>query len=202
MKTRRALLAASGCAAMIVLAGVQATASVQHGESNPQRDFFDSMAARCGDEYPGRAIIAPASDDTFRPAFLGMRIDSCTADQIRIAFLVDDDESRTWVLTMEGGELQLRVGRAVCRGNRNGYIPALPRPPVGARPDCGGEPQPLAHAPGRRPRTVRLLPGPRYPAGIPPRLPPRPGPGTLRRTGRRARVQRVHRVEPGWLRPS
>jgi hypothetical protein len=105
MKTRRALLAASGCAAMIVLAGVQATASVQHGESHPQRDFFDSMAARCGDEYPGRAIIAPASDDTFRPAFLGMRIDSCTADQIRIAFLVDDDESRTWVLTMEGGDL-------------------------------------------------------------------------------------------------
>lgn len=105
MTIRRAVLAAAGCAALIVLAGFQAAAPLQPGSGGPQRAFFDSLAARCGDEFPGRAITAPASDDTFRPAFLGMRIDSCTADQIRIAFLVDGDESRTWVLTMEGGDL-------------------------------------------------------------------------------------------------
>jgi hypothetical protein len=105
MIVRHTALSASLCAALLVLAGCQATAPLQHGPRSPQRDFFDSLRARCGDEYPGRAITAPASDDTFRPAFLGMRIDSCTADQIRISFLVDGDESRTWVLTMEGGDL-------------------------------------------------------------------------------------------------
>jgi hypothetical protein len=60
--------------------------------------FFDALAERCGDEYPGRAIIAPDSDDVFHPAYLGMRIDECSANQLRIAFLVDGDESRTWVI--------------------------------------------------------------------------------------------------------
>jgi hypothetical protein len=72
---------------------------------SPQRAFFEQIASRCGDQYPGRAIIAPDSDDTFRPAFLAMRIDSCRADEIRIAFLVDQDESRTWVLTMDAHDL-------------------------------------------------------------------------------------------------
>ena len=105
MTARRAVLSASLCAALVVLAGFHAVVPPQHGATSPQRDFFDSLAARCGAEYPGRAITAPASDDTFRPAFLGMRIDSCTTDQVRIAFLVDEDESRTWVLTMDGEDL-------------------------------------------------------------------------------------------------
>jgi hypothetical protein len=81
------------------------TAPLPDTVANPQRAFFDHMRAHCGEEYPGRAVIAPASDDTFRPAYLGMRIESCTADQIRIPFIVDGDESRTWVLTMDNGDL-------------------------------------------------------------------------------------------------
>lgn len=75
------------------------------GDANPQQGFFDALAERCGDEYPGRAIIAPDTDDTFRPAFLGMRIVSCTEDEIRITFFVDEDDSRTWVLKLEEGLL-------------------------------------------------------------------------------------------------
>lgn len=62
--------------------------------------FFQQMAARCGDEYPGRAIIAPPDDDVFHPAYLAMRIASCTDDEIRVVFPVDDDDSRTWVLNL------------------------------------------------------------------------------------------------------
>lgn len=75
------------------------------GDADPQRAFFDAIAERCGDDYPGRAILAPPTDDTFRPAFLGMRIVSCTDDVIRITFRVDDDDSRTWVLTLDDGLL-------------------------------------------------------------------------------------------------
>lgn len=95
-------------AACILVAGLAACGSAPAEESpavSPQQAFFDQMAARCGDEYPGRAVIAPESDPTFRPAFLGMRIESCTETQIRIPFLVDGDESRTWVLTLEDGDL-------------------------------------------------------------------------------------------------
>jgi len=87
------LLLASGCSA--------SPPGNDFGASNPQRAFFDALAERCGDEYPGRAVIAPESDPTFRPAFLGMVIASCTENQIRIPFLVDGDDTRTWVLTLD-----------------------------------------------------------------------------------------------------
>jgi len=68
-----------------------------HGRE-AQDAFFEALGERCGDEYPGRAIVAPESDDTFHPAYLGMRFDECSDQEIRIAFLVDDDDSRTWVI--------------------------------------------------------------------------------------------------------
>ncbi len=68
------------------------------GEVDARHAFFDALAERCGDEYPGRAIVAPASDEVFHPAYLGMRISSCSDEEIRVVFLVDDDESRTWVI--------------------------------------------------------------------------------------------------------
>ncbi|CAN5828086.1 hypothetical protein BH23GEM6_BH23GEM6_22050 [soil metagenome] len=99
------LLIASLCGILMLVSGCGTSRALQGAVASPQRAFFDQLAARCGDQYPGRAIIAPETDDTFRPAYLGMRIDSCTDEQIRIAFLVDEDESRTWVLTMEAGDL-------------------------------------------------------------------------------------------------
>jgi hypothetical protein len=91
-----AAIAASGCASAPHAAGI--------GES-PQAAFLAQLAERCGERYAGRAILAPETDDTFRPAFLGMHIASCTPGEIRITFLVDDDDSRTWVLALEGGDL-------------------------------------------------------------------------------------------------
>jgi hypothetical protein len=63
-----------------------------------QNAFFQALAERCGDEYPVRAIVAPETDDTFHPAYLGMHIVDCGESEIRITFLVDDDDSRTWVI--------------------------------------------------------------------------------------------------------
>jgi hypothetical protein len=101
---RRTLIAGIAASALLAV-GCTVAAEEPAAGSSPQREFMSHLAERCGDEYPGRAIIAPATDDTFRPAFLGMRLESCTEEQIRIAFLVDDDASRTWVLTMDGGDL-------------------------------------------------------------------------------------------------
>jgi hypothetical protein len=98
------VLAGALCVTALMAACGAATAD-EAAAASPQRAFFEEIAARCGDEYPGRAVIAPETDDTFRPAFLAMRIESCTEEEIRIPFIVDGDESRTWVLTMDGGDL-------------------------------------------------------------------------------------------------
>lgn len=68
------------------------------GGREAQNAFFEGLAERCGDQYPGRAILAPASDEVFHPAYLGMHIADCDDEEIRITFLVDDDASRTWVI--------------------------------------------------------------------------------------------------------
>lgn len=99
--------AASLVAVLLISAVAGCATAKRTGQpgGSPQRSFFQQMAERCGDRYSGRAIIAPKEDNTFRPAFLEMRIDSCTPERIRIAFLVDQDKSRTWILSMDGGDL-------------------------------------------------------------------------------------------------
>jgi len=85
----------------LLAAGCTAGAGEENPDDNPQHAFFDALSERCGEEYPGRAIIAPETDLTFRPAYLAMQIASCTDSQIRIPFIVDGDASRTWVLTLD-----------------------------------------------------------------------------------------------------
>jgi len=93
------LVVPAGIVVFHVLAGEGAGTPPAALEGRQAQDaFFEAFADRCGDEYPGRAILAPASDDTFHPAYLGMRIESCTDREIRVAFLVDGDDSRTWVI--------------------------------------------------------------------------------------------------------
>jgi len=91
----------AGVFLLAVACGGESEAANEAGASAAQpawSAFFDALAERCGDEYPGRAIIAPEDDETFHPAYLGMHIAECDANEIRITFLVDDDGSRTWVL--------------------------------------------------------------------------------------------------------
>ena len=63
-----------------------------------QDAFFESLRERCGDRYPGRAIIAPDDDDTFYPADLGMELVECDDTEVRITFWVDDDDSTSWLI--------------------------------------------------------------------------------------------------------
>jgi hypothetical protein len=89
-----ALLAlAAGCGT-----GVDAPAPEALSPDEARNAFFGNLRERCGDEYPGRAIMAPETDDVFHPAYLGMHIVDCSDDEISITFFVDDDDSRTWIL--------------------------------------------------------------------------------------------------------
>jgi hypothetical protein len=87
--------------ALLTACGGKSEAAVEPAGTTPdsaRNAFFDALGERCGEEYPGRAIVAPDSDEVFHPAYLGMRIDGCSDTMLRIALLVDGDDSRTWVI--------------------------------------------------------------------------------------------------------
>ena len=63
-------------------------------------DFFENLSALCGQAFEGR-IVSPAvtADASFAGKRLVMHVRKCSADTVRIPFHVEDDRSRTWVVT-------------------------------------------------------------------------------------------------------
>ncbi len=70
--------------------------------------FWTELHKLCGVAYAGTITHAAAHDTTFTGRDLIMHVRSCTPDTIRIPFVVGDDRSRTWVLTLEDGRIRLR----------------------------------------------------------------------------------------------
>ncbi len=70
--------------------------------------FFTALSAHCGQAYSGRLVTADPLDADMAAALLVMDVRSCSDDEIRIPFHVDEDRSRTWVLTRTGQGLRLK----------------------------------------------------------------------------------------------
>lgn len=62
--------------------------------------FFQSLAQRCGDVYYGDSVYPDDPEHELYGAKLKMTIESCTENEIRIPFQVNEDRSRTWILTL------------------------------------------------------------------------------------------------------
>jgi hypothetical protein len=78
------------------------------GVTEAQRAFLDQYAAYCGETYAGRSVMVDlGADHPLDGARLRMTLASCGADQVRIPFQVDDDRSRTWILTRQDRGLHL-----------------------------------------------------------------------------------------------
>lgn len=83
--------------------------SVQPALADPVETYWESLTALCGQAFAGTAVQAPDGDTTFEGRALVMHVRDCTAERIRIPFVVGDDLSRTWVLTRhEDGRIELR----------------------------------------------------------------------------------------------
>jgi hypothetical protein len=65
-----------------------------------QRAFFENGRALCGQPFGGRTILAEAADTTFEPARLYFVMEQCGTDELRMPFIVGDDDSRTWILRL------------------------------------------------------------------------------------------------------
>jgi hypothetical protein len=77
------------------------------GGVDAQRAFFENMRGMCGQTFGGRTVYAEAHDRTFEPARLFFVVEECDEEELRIPFIVGDDDSRTWILRMGGGGAHL-----------------------------------------------------------------------------------------------
>jgi hypothetical protein len=70
--------------------------------STEQEAFWRRLGGLCGRAFAGR--MAEGTDSTFVRNRLEMRVRDCTADEVRIGFVIGPDQSRTWIVRrVEGG---------------------------------------------------------------------------------------------------
>ena len=74
--------------------------TVRAQAESPNNVFWKELEKLCGKAFAGAVVAAPAEDTTFKDKTLVMHVRSCEKDRMRIPFVVGEDRSRTWVLTM------------------------------------------------------------------------------------------------------
>lgn len=74
----------------------------------PQDQWWERLQALCGKAYAGQLIRAPEGDDTFRDRNVVIHVRDCSDDRVRIPLVIDDDRSRTWILSRGAGGIELR----------------------------------------------------------------------------------------------
>lgn len=75
---------------------------------NPTDAFFQNMSDLCGKSFAGTLAAGDASDASFANADMRAHVRECGASEIRIAFDVGEDRSRTWIVTRTDSGLRLK----------------------------------------------------------------------------------------------
>jgi hypothetical protein len=91
---------------LVLLILVPFLASSQH-DSGAQV-FWNTLQAHCGKAYEGIIVEGKSPGNAFENKKLVMHVRSCSANQIKIPFMVGDDRSRTWIFTLEGERITLK----------------------------------------------------------------------------------------------
>ncbi len=76
--------------------------------SAEQDIFWDRLQALCGQAFEGRVREAPDGDAWWEAQRFVMHVRNCEAAEIRIPLHVDEDRSRTWVVTRTDRGLRLK----------------------------------------------------------------------------------------------
>ncbi len=74
----------------------------------PQEAFFQALSEHCGRAYAGQLVSDDAADAEFKTKTLVMHVRECDETGLRIPFHVDDDRSRTWVISKTEKGLRLK----------------------------------------------------------------------------------------------
>ena len=74
----------------------------------PADQFFKRMSILCGKSFAGKMTAGNESDASFATAVLQAHARECSPSEIRIAFDVGEDRSRTWIITRTESGLRLK----------------------------------------------------------------------------------------------
>lgn len=75
---------------------------------DPRDAFMENLRALCAKSFEGRGVHSATENDPMLQARLVMHVTSCSERELRIPFHVDDDRSRTWILTRSPQGLLLK----------------------------------------------------------------------------------------------
>ncbi len=70
--------------------------------------FLQNLSSLCGQTYIGQAVENETTANPFGQEQLVMHVKDCSDTEIRIAFHVGQDRSRTWVVSQTDNGLQLK----------------------------------------------------------------------------------------------
>lgn len=84
------------------------TACQSETDISPQDVFFDNLRQHCGKAYAGKLVSKDEADADFVGKPMVMHVRECSDTELRIPFHVEDDHSRTWVITKTGEGLRLK----------------------------------------------------------------------------------------------
>ncbi len=73
-----------------------------------QEIFFNRLTSLCSARFEGESVFPEDPGDAFRDQLLVAVVETCSADEIRMPFMVGEDHSRTWVLRKTAHGLQLK----------------------------------------------------------------------------------------------
>lgn len=86
-----------------------ALTSPAHAAGGDSRDaFFANLGALCGATFEGASVFPRDPGDAFAGKKLTAHVANCSANEIRVPFIVGEDRSRTWVFTKTGAGLELK----------------------------------------------------------------------------------------------
>lgn len=92
-----------------VTAALASTFTPALAQTYPPAPFFDTLSKMCGARFEGKSVfpLDDAPGNVFARKKLVANVVSCTADEIRVPFVVGEDRSRTWIIkrTLTGLEL-------------------------------------------------------------------------------------------------
>ncbi|MGZ8321091.1 MAG: hypothetical protein ACXWVD_18470 [Telluria sp.] len=70
--------------------------------------FFANLGALCGATFEGASVFPRDPGDAFAGKKLVAHVATCSADEIRVPFIVGEDRSRTWVIRKSAQGLELK----------------------------------------------------------------------------------------------
>lgn len=74
----------------------------------PADGFFRELSLLCGKSFEGKLAAGDDSDASFKSAKMRAHVRECTSREVRIAFDVGEDKSRTWIVSKTESGLRLK----------------------------------------------------------------------------------------------